>query len=80
VPERAARVTPTRGYPMRRAGRGTVRRRGDSVPARSIPPDVPAPGPFDVGEISERLTLIEFTWSHHGRMQPVVFVRRELLD
>ena len=65
---------------MRRAGRGTVGRRGDRVPARSSPPDAPAPGPFDAGETSERLTLIEFTWSHHGRIQPVLFVRRELLD
>jgi len=27
-----------------------------------------------------RLTLIEFIWDSRGRIQPVLFVQRELLD
>lgn len=79
MPDRA-RVTPTRSHQMSRAWRGPVRRRAGNVPARPRRAKRPAHDPFDAGETSQRLTLIEFTWSHRGRIQPVLFVRRELLD
>jgi hypothetical protein len=33
-----------------------------------------------VGATSKRLTLIEFAWNQDGRIQPVLYVSRELLD
>jgi len=63
-----------------RPARGPARRRAGGLPARSGRPDGPTSGPFDPGESSERLTLIEFTWNHDGRVQPVLFMSRELLD
>jgi hypothetical protein len=78
VPDRA-RVTPTQGHHLRPA-RGSARRRARSVPARAGRPDGRIPGPFEVGATSKRLTLIEFTWNQDGRIQPVLYVGRELLD
>jgi hypothetical protein len=79
VPDRA-RVTPARSQHMSRPRRRPVRRRAGNVAARSQRAAASAHGSFDAGETSERLTLIEFTWSTDGRVQPVLFVRRELLD
>ena len=78
MPDRV-RVTPTHRHPLRPAP-GPARRRAGGFPARSGRPDRPRPGPSDPGETSERLTLIEFTWNHDGRVQPVLFMSRELLD
>lgn len=79
MPERAG-VTQTRSHHMSRPRRGPVRRRADDVAARSRRAGAPVNTPFDAGETSQRLTLIEFTWSTDGRIQPVLLVGRELLD
>ena len=79
MPDRA-RVTPTRSHHMSRPRRDPVRRRADNAPARSRRAGAPAHDLFDAGDTSQRLTFIEFTWSADGRIQPVLFVRRELLD
>jgi hypothetical protein len=63
-----------------RPARSPAGRSAGGAPGRSRRPDGPTPGPFDLGETSERLTLIEFTWNHDGRIQPVLLVSRELLD
>jgi len=65
---------------MSRPRRGPVRRRAEDVPARSRRASAPAYDPFETGETRERVTLIEFTWSTDGRIQPVLYARRELLD
>ena len=75
-----ARATPARSHHTNRPRRGPIRRRAGNVAARTQRAAASAHSPFDAGETSERLTLIEFTWSTDGRIQPVLFVRRELLD
>ena len=79
MPDRA-RATPTGSHHMCRPRRDPLPQRADNVPSRSRRAGAPAPSGFDAGETSQRLTLIEFTWSTDGRIQPVLFVRRELLD
>ena len=73
------RGTPTQPHLLRPARR-PARRRAGGVPARSLRPVGPIPGPLGLGETSEKLTLIEFRWNHDGRIQPVLLMSRELLD
>lgn len=84
MPDRS-RPAPQRS--LARSSRAAYGRPPAAYGRPTAPPEAqPGDGPTEPGiaridaDANERLTLIEFTWVSRGRIQPVIFVERRLLD